>query len=53
VNVFQGIKIGVIVQLKEDNAPFMISVHYISHYTNLIIQTLFKMCIVRKIEDLL
>jgi hypothetical protein len=39
VNVFSGIRIGVIVQLREDNAPFMISVHCISHYTNLIVQT--------------
>jgi hypothetical protein len=25
VNVFEGIGIGVIIQLKKDNAPFMIS----------------------------
>jgi hypothetical protein len=37
VNVFSGIRIGVIVQLKEDNAPFIISVHCISHNTNLVV----------------
>ncbi len=54
VNVFQGIRTGVItVQLKEENAPFMISVHYMSHHINLVVQTLSKMGIVRKIEDVM
>jgi hypothetical protein len=39
--------------LKEKNAPFMINVHWMSHRTNLVIQTLFKMSIVKKIEDVL
>jgi hypothetical protein len=43
----------VIIQLKKENAPFMIGVHCMSHYTNLIVQTLSIMSIVRKIEDVL
>jgi len=43
----------VTIQLKEENAPFMIGVHCMSHGTNLAVQTLFKMGIVRKIEDVL
>jgi hypothetical protein len=52
--VFQGITIGVItIQLKEGNARFMIGVHYMSHHINLIVQTIFKMGIVRKIKDVM
>jgi len=43
----------VTIQLKEENAPFTIGVHCMSHGTNLAVQTLFKMGIVRKIEDVL
>ncbi len=53
LSVFQGIRIGVIVQSKEDNAPVMISVHCISHHTYLTIQFFFKMGIVKKIENVL
>ncbi len=41
------------IQLKEENAPFMISVHYMSNHINLIVQTLCKMGIVRKIKDVM
>jgi hypothetical protein len=51
--VFQGIKIGVTIQLKEYNAPFMIGVHCMNHRTNLVVQTLSKMGIVIKIKDVL
>jgi hypothetical protein len=54
VNVFQGIKTNVIIaQLKEENALFMIGVYYMNHHINLIVQTLSKMGIVRKIEDVM
>ncbi len=54
VNVFHGIKTNVIIaQLKEENALFMIGVHYMSHHIILIVQTLSKMGIVRKIEDVM
>jgi hypothetical protein len=39
--------------MKEENAPFMIGVHCMSHYTNLIVQTLFRMGIVKKVENVL
>ncbi len=41
------------VQLKEENAPFMIGVHYMSQCINLVVQTFSKMGIVRKIEDVM
>ncbi len=43
VNVFQSIKIGVIVQLKEQDASFMISVHCMNHCTNMVVQTFYKL----------
>jgi hypothetical protein len=53
VNVFQGVKTGVTVWIKNQNAPFMIGVHYMSHCINLVVQMLSKFSIVRKIEDVL
>jgi hypothetical protein len=53
VNVFQGVKIGVTVWIKNQNAPFMIGVHYTSHCINLAVQMFSKFNIVRKIEDVL
>jgi hypothetical protein len=38
---------------RKENVPFMIGVHYMTHRTNLVIQTLSQMGIVRKIEDVL
>jgi hypothetical protein len=38
VNVFQGVRIGVAIQLKNQNAPFMISVHCTSHCINLAVK---------------
>ncbi len=35
VNVFQVVRIGVTIQLKNQNAPFMIGAHCMSHCTNL------------------
>jgi hypothetical protein len=31
VSVFQGVRIGIIVQLKHQNATFMIYVHFMTH----------------------
>ncbi len=54
MNVFQGIRTSVItVQLKEDNAPFMIGVHFMNHHINLVVQFFSKVGIVRKIEDVM
>jgi hypothetical protein len=51
VNVFQNVKIGVTIQLKDHYAPSMVDVHCMNHHTNLTIQILFKSCIVGKIKD--
>jgi hypothetical protein len=40
VTTFQGSKIGVIMQLKEKHAPFLLSVYYLMHRTNLIVYML-------------
>lgn len=50
MNVFQSVKIGVTIQLKDQYAQFMIDVHCTNHQTNLTIQTLFKSCIVGKFK---
>jgi hypothetical protein len=41
VNVFQNIKTRVIVQLKEQDAPFIISVHCMNHCTDTVVQTFY------------
>jgi len=46
VNVFQSIRICMIVQLKEQDAPFIISVHCMNHCTNMVVQTFYKLGIV-------
>lgn len=43
LNVFHNLKIRVTMQLKEQNAPFMINVHCMNHLTNLAMQTFFKL----------
>jgi hypothetical protein len=50
VSVFQAVRIGVIVHLKNQNVPFMIGVHCMSHRINLVIQTLSKLSIVEKMK---
>jgi len=39
VNVFQGCHIGVITHIQSQFLPFMFSVHYMAHWTNLVVQT--------------
>ncbi len=53
MNVFQGVKTRVIVQLKNQKSPFTINVHYMSNHTNLAIQIFFKLGILGKFEDVL
>jgi len=53
MNVFQGVRTSVTVQLNDHIALFMIGVHCMSHHTNLIIQTFCKMGIVGKIKNVL
>jgi hypothetical protein len=40
VSVFQGCHIGVIIKIQSQFAPFMFNVHYMAHWTNLVVQTL-------------
>ncbi len=37
LNVFQGVRIGVTLQLKTQTTLFMIGVHCTSHHTNLVV----------------
>ncbi len=53
MNIFQGVRISMIIHLKNQNAPLMIGVHYMNHHTNLVIYTLSKLNIVGKIENVL
>jgi hypothetical protein len=53
VSVFQGVRTGVTVQLKEHHAPFLSGMHCMSHRTNLAVQTLSQVPLVMRIEELL
>jgi hypothetical protein len=53
VSVFQGVRTGVIVQLKDSHAPFVMEIHCMSHRTNLVVQTLSQVPLVARIEDML
>jgi hypothetical protein len=48
-----GVRFRVIIQLKDQNVPFMVNVYCMSHHTNLVVQTLLKLAIVGEIEDVL
>ncbi len=51
--IFQGIWSRVINQIKEQIAPFLIGVHYVTHQTNLAILVLSKLSLVMHIESML
>ncbi len=53
VSVFYGVRIRVIIQLKNQNVPFMVNVYCMSHHTNLVVQTLSKLAIGGEIDDVL
>jgi hypothetical protein len=53
VSVFQGVRTGVTVQLKEHHAPLVSGMHCMSHRTNLAVQTLSQVPLVMRIEELL
>jgi hypothetical protein len=53
VSVFQGVRTGVTIQLKEKHAPFVYGMHCMSHRTNLAVQTLSQVPLVMRIEELL
>jgi hypothetical protein len=52
-NDVKDIKTNVIVQLKNQNAPFMIDVHCMNYHINLMVQTFSKLSIVGKIVSML
>ncbi len=47
VTIFQGLKIGVIVQLVSKRCPFVVGIHYMAHQGNLILQTLSSLTLVK------
>jgi hypothetical protein len=53
VLVFQGVRTGVTVQLKENHSPFVLEMHCMSHRTNLAVQTLLQLPLVAWIEVML
>ncbi len=50
VTIFQGLKIGVTVQLVSKHCPFVVRIHRMAHQGNLIAQTLSSLTLVVKIE---
>jgi len=50
VTIFQGLKIGVTVQLVSKHCPFVVRIHCMTHRGNLIVQTLSSLTLVVKIE---
>ncbi len=53
VDVFQGIKSGVTKQIKENYAPHSIGVHCMAHCTNLVMQSLSRLPLVIRLENML
>lgn len=53
VTIFQGLKIGVIVQLTNKHCPFLIWIHCMAHWCNLDVENLSSLTLVVKIEALL
>jgi hypothetical protein len=50
VTIFQGFKNVVTTKLMHNHVPFMSGVHYITHYINLVVQTLSSLSLVGKIK---
>jgi hypothetical protein len=44
--VFQGIRIGVITQIREQTTPYLINAHCVAHQTNLVVLVLSKLSLV-------
>jgi len=53
LTIFQGFKFGVTTQLMHKHAPFVSSVHFMAHCTNMVVQTFSGLTLVAKIETLL
>jgi hypothetical protein len=52
-SMFQGIKIGVTTQMKENVTPFMMGIHCFVHRINLVVLVLSKMSLVVQLEVIL
>ncbi len=50
MNVFQGGKNRVTKQIKDFWAPFSMDVHYLTHHTNVAVQSLGNLTLITKIE---
>jgi hypothetical protein len=50
IAIFQGLKSSVTIQLMQDNVQFVTSVQYIAHRTNLVVQNLNGLNLVKNIE---
>jgi hypothetical protein len=53
VIIFHGVKSGVTIQLMHKHPPFMNDVHCMFHHTNLVVQSLYMLNLVSKIESIL
>jgi len=51
--IFQGAKIGMTIQLMQKHTPYLSGVHYMAHYTNIIVATLSSLRLVSKVENLI
>jgi hypothetical protein len=52
VSLFQGCRFGVTQQLREQDVPFLLGVHYMAHHTNLAVKPLSNLPVVLKLESL-
>jgi hypothetical protein len=52
-SMFSRYRTGVLMQMKEKLAPYLVVVHCCAHHTNLTIQTFSSLSIVHCLEDLL
>jgi hypothetical protein len=53
VNVFQVMRHGVICQIQDKFVPHLEGIHYMTHHTILVVETMFQIPIVKHIKDLL
>jgi len=53
VSMFQGVKLGLIVLPKTQQAPYLIKIHCMANQTNLVVQSLSSMLMVSKLENVL
>ncbi len=49
--IFQGAKIGMTIQLMQKHTSYLNGVHYMAHYTNIIVATLSSLRLVSKVEN--